>query len=29
MRYTPTSADKSLSDALNMMTQNLRAYSLG
>jgi hypothetical protein len=29
MRYTPTSADKNLADALNMMTQNLRAYSLG
>ncbi len=29
MRYTPTSVDKNLADALNMMTQNLRAYSLG
>ena len=29
MRYTPTSVDKNLADALNMMTQNLRAYCLG
>ena len=29
LRHTPTSADESLADALNMMTQNLRAYSLG
>jgi len=29
MRYSPTSVDKNLADALNMMTQNLRAYSLG
>ena len=28
MRYTPTSVDKNLADALNMMTQNLRMYSL-
>jgi hypothetical protein len=29
LRYTPTSVDKSLADALNMMTQNLRTYTLG
>src|SRR5687768_4297768 len=28
MRYTPTSVDKNLADALNMMTANLRMYSL-
>src|SRR5450759_2209435 len=28
MRYTPTSVDKNLADALNMMTTNLRMYSL-
>ena len=28
LRYTPTSVDKSLADALNMMTQNLRVYCL-
>lgn len=28
MRYTPTSVDKNLADALNMMTANLRTYSL-
>ena len=28
MRYTPTSVDKNLADALNMMTSNLRTYSL-
>src|SRR5579862_2612940 len=28
MRYTPTSIDKNLADALNMMTANLRMYSL-
>lgn len=28
LRYTPTSVDKNLADALNMMTQNMRAYSL-
>src|SRR5260370_38509633 len=27
-RYTPTSVDKNLADALNMMTANLRMYSL-
>ena len=28
MRYTPTSVDKNLADALNMMTTNLRMYTL-
>jgi hypothetical protein len=28
MRYTPTSVDKNLADALNMMTANLRMHSL-
>lgn len=28
MRYTPTSVDKNLADALNLMTANLRMYSL-
>jgi hypothetical protein len=28
LRYTPTSVDKNLADALNMMTQNLRIYCL-
>jgi hypothetical protein len=28
LRYTPTSVDKNFADALNMMTQNLRIYSL-
>ncbi len=28
LRYTPTSVDKNFADALNMMTQNLRVYSL-
>ncbi len=28
MRYTPTSVDKNLADTLNMMTANLRMYSL-
>jgi len=28
MRYTPTSVDKNLADALNLMTANLRTYSL-
>ncbi|MCZ2156597.1 MAG: hypothetical protein LC114_22290 [Bryobacterales bacterium] len=28
MRYTPTSVDKNLADALNMMTANLRTHSL-
>jgi hypothetical protein len=28
LRYTPTSVDKNFADALNMMTQNLRMYSL-
>ena len=28
LRYTPTSVDKNLADALNMMTQNLRVYCL-
>ncbi len=28
MRYTPTSVDKNMADALNMMTANLRTYSL-
>ncbi len=29
LRYTPTSVDKSLVDALNMMAQNLRMCTLG
>jgi hypothetical protein len=29
LSYTPTSVDKRLADALNMMTQNLRQYTLG
>jgi hypothetical protein len=28
LRYTPTSVDKNFADALNMMTQNLRIYTL-
>ena len=28
LRYTPTSVDENLADALNMMTQNFRVYSL-
>src|SRR5215472_13166146 len=28
LRYTPTSVDKNFADALNMMTQNFRAYCL-
>ena len=28
LRYTPTSVDENLADALNMMTQNFREYSL-
>lgn len=29
LRYTPDSVDRNLSDALNMMTVNLRTYTLG